>query len=55
MKSASDIATAPSVSVYRGAPKDDCPDCKGSGVMLGRDWYGDQRWDLCLCVRWPVQ
>lgn len=52
-QSASDIATAPSVPVYRGTPKDGCTSCGGSGVELGRDWCGDQRWSRCLCVRKP--
>jgi hypothetical protein len=55
MQTAKEIAKAPSVPVYRGTAKDDCETCGGSGVALGRDWYGDQRWDLCQCVQWPAR
>ena len=45
----------PSVPVYRGRPSATCPDCGGSGVVLGPDWYGRDRWNLCECVRVPYR
>lgn len=45
--------TEPATPVYRGTPDAGCPDCGGTGMHCGEDYYRRNRWDRCDCVRVP--